>query len=62
MAGFYFLPETTGNILALAKRYEAKVPLIWDAHQRLQQDIEKLKETSMKEVEEVERKLRINKT
>jgi hypothetical protein len=61
IAGYYFLPETSGNIIALARRYESRVPIVWDAHQRLAHDIEELKKETVKEVEHVSDKLGIKK-
>jgi hypothetical protein len=51
IAGYYFLPETTGNILALMRRYDARVPVVWGAHQKLEKEVEKLKEETVREVE-----------
>jgi len=61
VAGYYFLPETTRNILALARRYEERVPVLWDAHQKVSHDLEKLKQEAVKEVEHVSDKLGITK-
>jgi hypothetical protein len=60
LAGWYFLPETTGNILELTKRLEAKVPVVWDAHQRLNKDLEALKKDAVQEMEHVSDKLGIS--
>jgi hypothetical protein len=59
IAGFYFLPETSGNILALTKEYEARLPVIWDTHQTLAKDLEHLKQETEKEVVQVSDKLGI---
>jgi hypothetical protein len=61
IAGFYFLPETTGNILELTKRFEARVPIVWDAHQKIAKDVEHLRKEAVKEVESVSDKLDITK-
>lgn len=61
IAGFYFLPETSGNILALAKEYEAHVPVIWDTYQKSVKDLEHLKRDTVKEVEQVSDKPPTNK-
>ena len=61
IAGFYFLPETSGNILELTKRFEARVPVVWDAHQKIAQEVEQLKKETVKEVEYVSDKLGITK-
>lgn len=61
IAGFYFLPETSRNILALTKEYESRVPVIWDTHQKLGKDLEHLKQETAKEVEQVSDKLGITK-
>ena len=64
-AGYYFLPETTGNILSLAGRYEerveAHVPALKNAHARVSKEYEHLKEETVKEVEVVSDKLGIKK-
>jgi len=60
LAGWYFLPETTGNILELTKRLEAKVPVVWDAHQKLNKELEQLKKETVREVETVSDKLGIS--
>jgi hypothetical protein len=60
LAGWYFLPETTGNILELTKRLEAKVPVVWDAHRKLNKDLALLKKETVKEVEAVSDKLGIS--
>ena len=57
IAGFYFLPETTGNILELTKRFEARVPIVWDAHQKIAKEVEHLKKETVKEAEYVSDKL-----
>jgi hypothetical protein len=59
IAGFCFLPETSGNILALTKEYEARLPVIWDTHQELAKDPEHLKQETAKKVEQVRDKLGI---
>lgn len=61
IAGYYFLPETTGNILALAKRLEAKGPVIWETHQKLNSNIDELKQETLLQVERVGDKLGITK-
>ena len=61
MAGYYFLPETTGNIFALIRRYESRVPVVWEAHQKVAKDHEDLKQGTVKEVEQVVDKLGITK-
>ena len=61
IAGFYFLPETSGNILELTRRFEARVPVVWDAHQKIAQEVEHLKKETVKEVEYVSDKLGITK-
>jgi hypothetical protein len=61
IAGFYFLPETSGNILALTRKYEARVPLVWDTHQKVASEIEGLKKEAVKETEQVADKLGIGK-
>jgi len=60
LAGWYFLPETTGNILEMTKQLETKVPVVWDAHQKLNKDLEMLKNDAVKEVEHVSDKLGIS--
>jgi hypothetical protein len=60
IAGWYFLPETTGNILELTKRYEERVPVLWDAHQKLSKDLDHLKQETVKEVEKVSDQLGIS--
>ena len=57
IAGFYFLPETTENIMALTKRYEAQVPVIRDAHQKIVEELDLVKKETKKEVEQVSEKL-----
>ena len=59
IAGYYFLPETTGNILALTRRYEAKVPVIWETHEELNKNIDELKQETVHQVEQVSDKLGI---
>ena len=59
IAGYYFLPETTGNILALTRRYEAKVPVIWETHEKLNKNIDELKQETVHQVEQVSDKLGI---
>ena len=61
IAGFYFLPETSGNILELTKRFEARVPVVWSAHQKIAKEVEQLKKETIKEVEHVSDKLGITK-
>jgi hypothetical protein len=61
VAGWYFLPETTGNILDFVRRYEERVPVIWETHQTISKDMTKLKSEAMKEVEQVSDKLGIAK-
>ena len=61
VAGFYFLPETSGNILALTKKYEARIPVVWETHQKIAKEVEHLKEETVKEVEHVSDKLGITK-
>jgi hypothetical protein len=61
IAGYYFLPETTGNILALTKRYEERVPVLRDAHQKLSNEFDHLKEETVKEVGKVSDQLGISK-
>jgi len=61
IAGYYFLPETSSNILSLARRYEERVPLLYDAHQKLSKDLTHLKQETVKEVEHVSDKLGITK-
>jgi hypothetical protein len=60
VAGYYFLPETTGNILSLARRYEERVPVLKDVHDRVAREYEDLKEETAKEVELVSDKLGMN--
>jgi hypothetical protein len=61
LAGFYFLPETSGNILALARKYESKVPIVWETHEKIAKEVEGLKKEAVKEVEQVSDKLGITK-
>lgn len=61
IAGFYFLPETTGNILELTKRFEARVPIVWDAHQKIAKEVEHIRKETVKEVESISDKLDITK-
>jgi len=61
LAGYYFLPETTGNILALTRRLEAHVPIVWDTHQKIANEVEQLKKDTVKEVEQLSDKLGITK-
>jgi hypothetical protein len=65
IAGYYFLPETTGNILSLARRYEERVeqhvPSLKNVHDRVSKEYEHLKEETVKEVEIVSDKLGITK-
>lgn len=56
-AGYYFLPETTGNIFSLAREYEAQVPAIWEARQKLEKGIREAKQEIAKEVEQSSEKL-----
>ena len=60
ISGFYFLPETSRNIMALVRRYEERVPVVWDVHQRVARDIEKLKAETTKEAQQVSDKLGIS--
>ena len=62
VAGYYFLPETSRNILGLVRRYEERVPVVWDVHQRVARDIEKLKDETRKEVKHVSDKLGVSNT
>jgi len=59
IAGYYFLPETSGNILELTKRFEARVPGVWDTHQKIANEVEQVKKETVKEVEYVSDKLGI---
>lgn len=59
VAGWYFLPETTGNILEVTKRYEERVPVFRDAHQKLSKDFDSLKQETVREVEKVSDQLGI---
>jgi hypothetical protein len=59
IAGYYFLPETTSNILALARKYEEQVPVIKDIHDKVAIDYAKIRNGAVKEVEHVTDKLGI---
>ena len=61
LAGSFFLPETTGNIIRLLKQYEEQVPIVWDTHQSIKQDVKKLKDEGVKEVAHITDKLNIKK-
>jgi len=61
LAGYYFLPETSHNLVNVARRYEQRVPALWTAHQKISHDIEHLKQETVKEVEQVSDKLGITK-
>jgi hypothetical protein len=61
VAGYYFLPETSSNVLALVRRYEEKVPVVWDVHQKIKKEVEVMKKETVKEVEHVSEKLGIKK-
>jgi len=50
IAGYYFLPETSGNIVALTRRLEAKVPIVWDTHQKHVKDSKQVKQEAAREV------------
>jgi len=60
IAGYYFLPETSGNVLELTKRFEARVPVVWDTHQKIAHEVEQLKKETVKEVEHISEKLGIS--
>ena len=61
IAGFYFLPETSRNILELTKRYESQIPIVWETHQKIAKEVDHLKHATAKEVEHVSDKLGITK-
>ena len=60
IAGYYFLPETSGNVLELIKRFEARIPVVWDTHQKIAYEVEQLKKETVKEVEHISEKLGIS--
>jgi len=62
VSGYYFLPETSRNILGLVRRYEERVPVVWDVHQRVARDIEKIKAETAREVKQVSDKLGVSNT
>jgi hypothetical protein len=62
IAGYYFLPETSRNIVNVARRYEEHVPALYTVHQKISRDIEQLKNETVKEVEQVTDKLGITKS
>jgi len=63
LAGYYFLPETSNNILALSRRLEEsleeRVPAIKGVHETISKEVEELKHETVKEVEQVTDKLGI---
>jgi hypothetical protein len=63
LAGFYFLPETSNNIVSLTQRLEEnleeRVPAIRDVHATISKEVEELKNETVKEVEQVTSKLGI---
>ena len=61
IAGYYFLPETSGNILALARRVEDRVPVLKDVHDRVTKEYDDLRQGTLKEAEIVSDKLGISK-
>ena len=60
ISGYYFLPETSRNILGLVRRWEEHVPVVWDVHQRVARDIEHLKAETTREAKHVGDKLGIS--
>jgi len=61
VAGSYFLPETSRNLLALATEYEEQLPALSQAHREISEDVHKLKNDAAKEMEQVTDKLSITK-
>jgi hypothetical protein len=61
VAGYYFLPETSSNVLALVRRYEERVPVVWDVHRKVREEVEIMKKETVKEMEHVSEKLGIKK-
>jgi hypothetical protein len=61
VAGWWFLPETSSNILGLVRRYEERVPVVWDVHQKLAREVEVVRKETVREVEHVSEKLGIKK-
>jgi hypothetical protein len=59
IAGYRFLPETTRNILSLARRYEERVPVLKAMQDRVAKEYEGLKQETVKEAELVSDKLSI---
>jgi len=48
--------------LGLVRRYEERVPVVWNVHQRVARDIEKIKAETTREVKQVSDKLGVSNT